>query len=453
MIQSALNKAQETVLRLIRRQAYANAQNALLRLHPADLAALFHHLTDVDQKWFAETVLKTGKLGGVLAELDGDLVEKFLRLIPEGELVTALQLQSPDDVVDVLSRLDEDRQRRLFEQLIGAQKIAVGKLLGFAADTAGGIMTTDFVAVPVNATVSEAITTLRNQEKRPEMFYIYVVDDEQRLTGVASFRDLVLSEPSALLSSVMTKDPAFVRSSDEQEAVASTIAKYNLLALPVVDEEQRLIGQITVDDAIDVLYEEATEDIYHLANLGEEEHIGTSVRTSTRRRAPWLLINLGTAILAATVVGLFSETISQYVVLAVLMPIVAGMGGNAGTQSLAVVVRSLALGEIDTSLGLRVIAKEVRVGFLNGLITGLAMAIIALLWYHNIVLAAIMFLAMIGNLVIAGLFGAFVPLMLKRLNLDPALGSSIVVTTATDVGGFFVFLGLASVMINSLVGA
>jgi magnesium transporter len=451
MPQAPLNKAQEAFLRLVRRQAYASALNALTRLHPADLAALFNYLPENEQKWFAESIVKAGKLPAVVSELEQSFVPQLLELIPEADLVGALQAMSPDDAVDILSALPNGQQKEVFDKLTGNQKIAVGKLLGFAPNTAGGIMTTDFIALEETTTVAQAIEYLRQQEKRPEIFYIYVTDDHQQLVGVVSFRELVLSPAVAKLSDIMVRDPVAVWAGKRQESVAFMIAKYNLLALPVVDEHHRLIGQITVDDAIDVLYEEASEDIFHLGSLGEAEHVNTPVPVSTKRRAPWLLINLGTAILAAATVGLFQDTISQYVVLAVLMPIIAGMGGNAGTQSLTVVVRGLALGEVDWSLGWKVLLKEVSVGFLNGALNGVVMGLIAWLWYGNALLGVIMFLAMVGNLVIAGLFGALVPLTLKKLGLDPALGSSIVVTTATDVGGFFVFLGLATLLLKFLV--
>ena len=451
MPQTPLNRAQQAFLRLVRQQAYASAVNALSRMHPADLAALFNYLPENEQKWFAENILRVGKLPKVVSELEPSFVPQLLEFISEDELLRSLQSMEPDDAVDILSGLSEEKRKEIFEKLTGAQKIAVGKLLGYAPDTAGGIMTTDYVAMPEIAVASEAITTLRQQEKRPEIPYIYITDAHQKLVGAVSFKDLVLSAPNTKLADIMARDPIAVWAGKSQERVATMIAKYNLLAVPVVDEHHRLIGQITVDDAIDVLYEEATEDIYHLGSLGQEEHIATSVATSTKWRAPWLLINLGTAILAAATVSLFSDTISRYVVLAVMMPIVAGMGGNAGTQSLTVVTRGLALGEVDWSIGWKVLLKEVSVGFLNGAINGVVMGLITWGWYHNFTLAAIMFFAMIGNLIIAGLFGALVPLMLKKMNLDPALGSSIIVTTATDVGGFFVFLGLATVLIKYLV--
>lgn len=449
---TSLNKPQEAVLRLIRYQAYASTLNALRKMHPADIASLFPHLTDAENRWVVENTLKIGKLPQVISQLEDSTVPAIFSLLSDNELISAVQSLEPDDAVDLLLLLPDEKQKEVFEKLTGAQKKAIGKLLGFAPDTAGGIMTTDFLALSEETSVEEAIEFLRRQEKRPEIFYIYVVNEHQQFVGVASFRDLVLSMPEKKLSEVMIKDPVCVQANISQEEAAAVIARYDLLALPVVDENHRLLGQVTVDDAIDVLYEEATEDIYHLANLGKAEHVHTPVFTSAKLRFPWLIVNLATAILAALTVSLFQTTISKYVVLAVMMPIVAGMGGNAGTQSLTVVVRGLALGEADWSRGWRVVLKEISVGLINGILNGFVMALIAYAWYHNLWLGIIMFCAMIGNLIIAGLFGAIVPLTLGKLNLDPALGSSIFVTTATDVGGFFVFLGLATVLLQLVTG-
>lgn len=447
----SLNRAQEALLRLIRHQAYSSALNTLRKMHPVDLAVMFYYLTEGERKWFAENILKSGKLTLVIRELEENNISEFLDLIGERELLSALQEMNPDDAVDILLLLPPEKQKEIFDKLTGIQKKAIGKLLGYAPDTAGGIMTTEFFALSETTTIEKTLELLRKLEERPEILYIYVVNDHQQLVGVVSFRDLVLSKLDKALAQIMIKDPLSVQADTSQEDAASIIARYDLLALPVVDENHRLIGQITVDDAIDVLYEEATQDIYLLANLGEEERVLTPVLVSTKRRVPWLLLNLATAMLAALTVSLFEETISKYVLLAAMMPIIAGMGGNAGMQSLAVAVRGLALGELDWSLGFKVILKEITVGLLNGIMIGLVMGLITFIWHHNIGLAVVVFLAMTGNLMIAGFFGPLIPLILKKLNLDPALGSSIFVTTATDVGGFFIFLGLATLLINLIL--
>ncbi|MFA5954286.1 MAG: magnesium transporter [Patescibacteria group bacterium] len=452
-MQKSLNRVQDAFLRLVRNRAYSHAYNALKQMHPADLAQLLPYLQKREQQWFAESLLKTRKLAGVVSEIDENLVLDFLNLIPGEEFVTALQEINADDAADLITLLPEDRRQVILERLSGPQKKAVGKLLGYAPNTAGGIMSPDFVSLPQTLTAGEAIEKLRARAitGSEEIYNIYICDAEDQLVGVVSFKDLVLSPVGKTLGDIMEHDPVAVRPHANQEFVADLIARYNLLSLPVIDENHRLVGRITVDDAIDVLKEEATEDIYHLGNLGQEDHISTPVLTSTKQRVLWLLINLATAILAAASIAIFSDTISKFVILAALMPIVSGMGGNAGTQSLTVVVRGLALGEVDWSLALKVVWKELSVGLLNGIILGIVIGVLTFIWYHNLALALVMTLAMVGNLIIAALAGAFIPLLLRKMHQDPALASSIFVTTATDVGGFVLFLGLATVFIQLII--
>ncbi len=447
----SLNKMQKIFLRLVRHHAYALAFNILQKTQPADLATLFYYLSEKEKKWFADSILKSHKLALVISEMEDDIATQFVSLISEQNLVDALESMGPDDAADLLLALGEEQRQSLLKQLTKPQRIVVSKLLGFAPNTAGGIMTTDFLAFPEHISSEKAIRLLKQQERRSEVLYIYVVNSHEQLVGVISFRQLVLSKGDEKLSELMQKEPISITVDQTQEDASSMIAKYNLLSLPVVDDSHRLVGQVTVDDAIDVLYEEATEDIYHLANLSTEEHVSTSAIKSTKLRLPWLTLNLLTCILAALSISLFEETISQYIVLATLLPIVAGMGGNAGTQSLVVVARGLALGEIDWRLGFKIVFKEIKIGLLNGLTIGLIMAGITFLWYHNLVLSLVIFLAIVGNLIIAGLFGSLVPLVLRKLKLDPALGSSIFVTTATDIGGFVLFLGLATLLIKFIV--
>lgn len=451
MVNKSLNKAQETLLRLIRLHAYSSAFNVLRKMQPADLALIFNYLTNPEKEWFVKSIIKNRKLSKVISELEEENTAQLLSLITEQELIDILETIDPDDAADLLPLVGVEKPEEILQKLSKPQQRAISQLLGFAPDTAGGIMTTNFLALPEAITSSQAITALKKIKERPEVFYVYVINKHQQLVGVLSFKELVMAQKDEKLNEIMHPDPICIETNKSQEEASSIIAKYNLLALPVIDENHRLIGQITVDDAIDVLYDEATEDIYHLAGLGKEEHAATSTLTSTKLRSPWLLVNLATAILAAYTISLFEETIAQYIVLAILMPIVASMGGNAGTQSLVVVVRSLALGEIGWRVGFKVVFKEIRIGLLNGIITGLVMGLITYLWYQNLTLALIMVTAMIANLIIAGLFGGAVPLILRKLNLDPALGSSILVTTATDIGGFIIFLGLATILIKLLI--
>jgi magnesium transporter len=315
-------------------------------------------------------------------------------------------------------------------------------------------MTTDYALLRFDNTVSAGLEQLRLQAPKKEtIYYIYVVDKALRLIGFVSLRELIMAPRYKLVQEVMNKNVISVGVQEDIEEVAKKMQRYDFLAIPVISEERRLVGIITFDDIYDVIQEETAEDMYLLANLDVDESLNSPISRSVKLRAPWLLVNLGTALFVAYTVDLFSEAISQFVALAALMPIVGMLGGNAGNQSLTVVVRSLALGEVPLLDNWKALAKEVGVGLVNGVLIGGAMALIAWSWYDNLWLGFIIWLAMSINLVVAGFFGSLIPVVLRKLKLDPALGSSILVTTATDVGGFFIFLGLATLFLHQLLGA
>ncbi|MCC6743388.1 MAG: magnesium transporter, partial [Acidobacteria bacterium] len=375
------------------------------------------------------THLSPAEVGVVLRQLPVDDAAHLVSLLPEGLL---------DDLRD-----DEDQERTISPELAGH--------LAFAEETAGRLMTTNLLALPEQMTVGEATRALQERADQFEMvFYLYVVDDRRHLVGVVSLRQLLLSPSSTPLRRIMADDVIRVRTDADQEEVAQMIARYNLLAVPVVDEENRLVGLITVDDAIDVLREEATEDIYALAGVAVEERIGGSPIRSIRLRLPWIYVNLLTATLSVTVIQLFEGTISEVVALATLMPIASGMGGNAATQALTVVVRGLAVGELVGTSNARVLAKELLVGFGLGIGAGLAGALIAALWFGNPVLGLLLGMALLANMIVAAVAGTAVPLVLKELGLDPATGSSVFVTACTDMTGFAAFLGLATLFLSYL---
>jgi magnesium transporter len=298
--------------------------------------------------------------------------------------------------------------------------------------------------------VDETLRRVRQLAEERRLFYLYITDERGHLLGIVSLWQLVSAAPERRLRDLMSTDIVTVRADIPEAEVARVFARYDLLVIPVVDEEGRLAGAITVDDVLDVVEERATEDLYHLANLNVEEGVATPPLRSVRLRLPWLMVNLLTAFLAASVVSAFQETIAKYVVLAVFMPIVAGMGGNAGTQTLTVMVRALALGETDLRRSGGIVLKQTWVGLLTGLLTGAALGLVALAWERNSTLAGVLFASQAVNLTVAGLFGAAVPLTLRRLRLDPALGSSVLVTTATDVCGFLAFLGTATLLLTRL---
>ena len=446
---SKLNHVQKVILRLFLTGSYENVKRALVKLQSAEIVEIISQLRSSDQGKFLSILFTVRLAGEVLSELPEELAKSLIHDFSDDKIREMLIRIPPDDAVDLLSFLPEERGESILSSMSPEERFSLEKLIIFDEDTAGGLMTTQYIAVHDEVTVEEATKILKSKfPEEMEVYYIYVVDDTGHLVGTLPLNKLVLADHDNQVKNIMVPDPINVSPDTPQEEVARIVANFDLLAIPVVDEDHKLLGVVTFDDVIDVLEEEATEDIYHLANLDTEERLFTPIPKSVRLRSGWLLINLVAAMVAALTVSLFSATIEKYVALAILMPIIANMGGNAGIQSLTVVVRGLALGELDFSAGWKTTLKEVTVGLINGLITGFVMAIIAFVWYRSLLLAVIMFCSMVLTLIIAGFVGALVPMGLKWLKQDPALGSSIFVTMAADVGGFFIFLGLATVLLQ-----
>jgi magnesium transporter len=365
-----------------------------------------------------------------LAALDPDLA---------AEIVDELD---DDDAADILGELDRNTQ----EQILAAveDRSEVDRLLRYDEETAGGLMTTHMVTVTDTATAEQALEQIRRQAEEGEDFYqVFVVDSQKRLVGTLPFKDLVISRPERPVREFMEEADIYVTPELDQEEVARLMARYNLPSVPVVDDSGHLLGRVTFDDVIDVVEAETTEDLLKFGGVSPDEELGASWQTAVRSRLPWLSINLGTAFLAGGVVYSFQHTIQQTLALAVWMPIIAGMGGNAGTQALAVTVRRLALGQLPVRVFTQVVVKEILVGVINGLAIGTVVGLVATLMGEGYWLGLVVFLAMVGNLIVAGFAGAFIPILLERFGVDPAVASSIFVTTFTDVCGFLLLLGLA----------
>ena len=447
---SKLKQTQRVILRLFLRGSYENIKRLFPKLRPAELAEMMSYLRRPDQIRLLQLLFEVRMAGPALRELPTELAKELINEFSDETITKIIQRLSPDDAVDLLGYLPEERQETILEQLDERDRWILERLRLYEEDTAGGRMTTEYVAFSQDTTAAEATAFLRELHPNTDLLYFHVVDELNHLTGIVPLRKLVFAAAELKVGDIMIPDPVRVHPETPQEEVAKLVSDFDLFAIPVVDEENKLLGVVTFDDIMDVIEEEATEDMYHLAGLDTAERVFTPVTRSVRLRLPWLLMNLLTAILAALTVSLFQETISRLVALAVLMPIVASMGGNAGSQSLTVVVRGLALGELEFARGRKAILKEMAVGFSMGCINGLLMASITYLWFHSFWLSLVIFVAMIFNLVLAGLFGAMVPQLLKWAGKDPALGSHIFVTTVTDVGGFFTFLGLASLFLERL---
>jgi magnesium transporter len=383
-------------------------------------------------------------------ELPPDLLPEILDLIEDEKLAKMLVWADPDDEVTFIDSLPEERRERVLALVDPDRRERVQQFIGFPEGTVGRIMTPEFLALSPNTTAQGAIDRIRERGELETFFYLYVVDESGKLLGVVPIRALVIAPKERTLSEMMIADPIRGQVSMDQEEAARLVSKYELLALPIVDQERRLVGIITVDDVIDIIDQETTEDMYKMAGLEEEDRIFSRPGLSIQKRLPWMGFNLLTAMLAAFVVGLFERTIEEVVALAIFMPVVAGMGGNGGIQTLTVMVRGIALGELAFSTTWRVVLKEVTVGIVMGAIIGTLVAFIAYLWKGNPMLGFVLALAMVINLFVASLAGTLIPLALKQLNLDPALGSGVVVTTFTDVFGFLSFLGLATIFLRYL---
>ena len=443
----------ESVRRLLRMGATPNLMNLLQKQHPADLAQIFSELNERErQAAFSTLVEKNGKLAmEAVSELGPEKGAALLATRSAEEIARLAQEIPSDDAAPLLDALPEELSAAVLNLIRPKPGGGVSELLEYEEQTAGRLMNPNVFAQPEDVTAGEAITALQGARDVEMVFYLYVVDERRHLVGVVSLRRLLLVPPDTPLKRIMTTEVYSARVDTDQEEVARQVASYNLLAYPVVDAENKLVGVITVDDVIDVIKDEATEDVLKLAGVSAEDGVNMPPRESLRRRVPWLLVNLGTAFVAAYVVSKFQNTIKVVPILAAYMPIVAGMGGNAATQTLAIIVRGIALGELTWTNARHALMKEGLVGLGNGLANGVAAGLIV--WGisgGDWALGLILMLAMIVNMFVAATAGTLIPLGLRALKIDPAIASSIFITTFTDVFGFLTFLGLGTLFIRFL---
>lgn len=394
--------------------------------------------------------------GEVLEHMDEETSSKLIAHLRKSEAADILEEMAPDAAVDIIEELPEEERRELLRSMRPPEAEVLEELITYPPDTAGGLMSPEVVALLKDLTVEQAIATLRKRANEAEMiYYAYVVDRDRRLLGVLSMRDLIMRDAHTLIEDVMHPTVVSVRADTDVEEVSRLFDRYNFLALPVIDHEKRLLGIVTVDDVIDVIREEATEDMHRLVGVGVDERVLSPWQIALKRRLPWLYVNLLTAFAAAAVVGLFQGTIEKYVALAVFMPIIAGMGGNAGSQTVTVIVRGMALGEIRPGEGKYALMKEMTLGVLHGLAIGAAVALAAFAlstyhWQMSPLLGLVVFLAMLFNLIFAAVAGVLIPLGLRFAGADPALASQILLTTVTDTAGFFFLLGLGTILLPNM---
>ena len=415
-------------------------------LHVADLADLIEQIDSEHRRRFIDLAWADIDQE-VLVEVEEGIRDEILEFLSPEKLAEAIRDLDTDDVVYLVEDMEEDAQRRVLEALEPAERAAVTKSLTYPEYTAGRLMQSDFVKAPPFWTVGQMIDYLRAHEDLPEQFYdIIIVDPAARPVGKVPLGVLLGARRPVTLETLMADDFRTLHVEDPEEDVAYAFNQYHLVSCPVVDDGGRVVGVITIDDAMEALEDAAEEDILRLGGVGDEE-ISDDVWEITKRRFPWLAVNLVTAIMASLVISLFDESITRLVALAVLMPIVASMGGNAGTQTLTVAVRALATRDLTATNAMRVVGRETAVGLANGLAFAVIMGGIAWGWFGDPWLGGVIAVAMVVNLAIAGLAGILVPIGLEKLGADPALASGAFVTTVTDVVGFFAFLGLAAVVL------
>ena len=415
-------------------------------LHPADIADIIEQLNTTDRARFIRLYDKEF-YGDILSEIDEHIREEVIAELKPDVLAEAVRDLESDDVVDIVEDLEEEQKETILKALDEGDRVAVQSLLSYPERSAGRLMQREVVMAPEHWSVGMAIDFLRNDANLPEQFYhIVLVDPRLHPVGNVSLGKLMSSKRSVLLKEII-EDVFQVIPADQDEAdVAYAFNQYHLISAPVVDMENRVVGVITIDDAMVVLDEELEEDIMLLAGIGDSSVSDTIIET-VRGRLPWLAVNLVTAILASIVIAQFEATIAQFVALAILMPIIASMGGNAATQSLTVAVRAIATKDISsTNIG-RVIRREVGVGILTGLIFAVSMGLIGVFWFGTAMLGVVIAISMLINLVVANLAGTTIPVILEKLGIDPALASGAFVTTVTDVVGFFAFLSIAGILL------
>lgn len=427
-----------------------NSTEDWLHVHPADIADRLQRMPPEEaSRLLRELPPEIG--ARALMELDEDAYHELAAQTPLAELARLLGELPPNVVADLVGQLPEENGRELLNALSVSQSNPVSRLLRYPADTAGGIMSDRFIALRSEMTIEEARTALRahaEEERVEEVGYLYVTDAEGRLVGVVSLRDLVFRRSDRKLGEILNPDVRSLNVEDDQETIARQFEHYHYLGLPVVDREKHLLGVVKASDALEIAQQEATEDMQLMVGLSGEERVLTPWHKAMGKRLPWLYVNLATAFLAAAVISYFESTIARWTALAVFLPIIAGQGGNAGMQTLTIVIRDLALGELPPGEGRRALTKELLLGVVNGLAIGIVVGLVGWWWKGSPLLGFIAGGAMLLNQLAAAASGVVIPLGLRWLRIDPALASSIFLTTVTDVAGFFFFLGLAALALR-----
>ncbi len=438
------------IRRLLQREAWSNIQNVLGKLYPADIALVMRELDENMRLTLFKQIQDLNKAAETLSELDIEIAIPLLLALTEDRVVAIVKEMPDDDRADIIAHLPDDFARHILDQLGTVESRDVETLLSYPDDSAGGIMTTEFFALRDETTAAEAIEAIRRRGEEAEtVFYIYVTDTMGRLIGIVSLRKLILSPPDTKLKEIMNTNVVKVDIHTDQEIVAQQVERYNILAIPVVDEANILVGIITVDDVIDVIRQEATEDIFRMAGTDSTEIVyADNILKIARIRLPWLFVTLMGGVATGYFMWLFKVTLETVLTLVTFVPVITGMGGNVGTQSSSIIVRGLATGRVTMDTITKVIWREARIGILMGIICGMMVGIIALLWHHEPLVGAVVAVSMSISMMVAATMGAFVPTFFHKLEIDPAIASGPFVTTSNDIVGILIYMGTATIFLK-----
>lgn len=447
-----------------RMQIWENIQQALmneqidqfradfLELHPYDQAKIFEE-QDGEVRFLIYTYLSPKEMAEVMEHVDRDLVTTFIAEMVPAFAAKVFEEMSTDDAVDILNELDKNKVASFLTIMNKEESEEIKELLHYEEKTAGSIMTTEFVVIHHEMTVKEAMRHLRKEAPDAEtIYYIYVVDSFKKLVGVISLRDLIIAEGDWLIQEVMSERVVSVPVGEDQEDIAQMMRDYDFLALPVVDFQNHLLGIITVDDIMDVMEEEASDDYSKLAGISDVESFGDTALQSAKKRLPWLIALLFLGMFTASIISRFEHTLDQVALLAAFIPVIAGMAGNTGTQALAVAVRSISTGDIDKIGKVSVIWQEAKTGVITGTTCGVLITLIVAFWYGELYLGILVGISIMATLIVATIAGAFVPLVMHRFNIDPAVASGPFITTLNDIISMFIYFGLATLFMNLLLG-
>ena len=441
----------EVIRELLQTKQYTRLRQKVAEMNTADTAVVFEELEEEELlKIFR--ILPKDLAADVFSYLEVDSQQYIITRLSDKDAANIVDNLMADDATDLLEEMPANVVKKILAHASAETRRDINHLLQYPEDSAGSIMTVEYVDLKENMTVEEAVARIRKIGVDSETINIcYVLDARRMLIGTVALRYLLISPADAIIGDIMHENVVYLNTMMDQEEVARLFERYGFAMMPVVDEENVILGIITVDDIMEIVKEETTEDIHMLAGIDKEERIDSSLLESVRSRLPWLIVNLMTALLASYVVSRFEGTIAKVVALATIMPVVTGMGGNVGTQTTTIIIRGIALGEIDRKNALKIFFKELGMGAIAGTVIGILISVIGYIMEGNVVFGLVVGIAMILNMLCASIAGFSIPLLLKKLKIDPALASSVFVTTVTDIMGFLFFLGLATVFIDFLI--